>query len=270
MTHRRVSMESRIDAAERRSRILGVTVAGLVLFAVITAADRADVLRASGFQLIGGNGDVRAELAFRDGHPGLFIKDEEGHDRLLATHDLGGTGLYVNDEHGTTRIGVAQFAHGGGGVALHGPDSKGAAVLYFKGQGSLRCFDSEGQVTNQVLAASPDIPLPEEWSTFFVCFLVANPEYSPGPPEEERSITAGHIQYQLRIQESGRAVVSGGLGEGPNASIVGLTILRAETLAEAQEIADADPAVRAGRLLAQVREWWVPADRLPERAVMNS
>ncbi len=32
----------------------------------------------------------------------------------------------------TTRVGVAQFAHGGGGVALYGPDSKVAAVLYLK------------------------------------------------------------------------------------------------------------------------------------------
>lgn len=35
------------------------------------------------------------------------------------------------------------------------------------------------------------------------------------------------------------------------------------TVAEAQALADADPAVRAGRLLAWVREWWVPAGRLP-------
>ncbi len=68
---------------------------------------------------------------------------------------------------------MAQFAHGGG-VALRGPDSKGAAVLYFKDQGSLRSFDSEGQVTNQVLAVREGLPIPKEWSTHFVWFLAAS------------------------------------------------------------------------------------------------
>ena len=44
------------------------------------------------------------------------------------------------------------FAHGGGVVALHGQDSKGAAVLYLKDEGSLRFFESEGGITNQVTA----------------------------------------------------------------------------------------------------------------------
>jgi len=59
--------------------------------------------------------------------------------------------LYVRDASDQVRIGVAQFAHGGGGVALHGAAAKGAAVLYFKEQGSLTFYDSEGNV----IARSP-------------------------------------------------------------------------------------------------------------------
>ena len=54
-----------------------------------------------------------------------------------------------------------------------------------------------------------------------------------------------------------------GLGEGPGESIIGLTIVRADSLAEAQAIADADPAVKASRVDGSVREWRVPAGRLP-------
>lgn len=108
-----------------------------------------------------------------------------------------------------------------------------------------------------------DIPIPEDWSTHFVWLLVANPDYSPASKNDERAITAAHIQYQLRLQEDGRAIAAGGLGDGPGESIVGLTILRVETLVEARAIAESDPAVRAGRLLAWVREWWVPAGRIP-------
>jgi uncharacterized protein YciI len=112
-------------------------------------------------------------------------------------------------------------------------------------------------------AAAQDLPIPEEWSTHYAWFLVVNPEYSPGAQEAERAVTAAHIQYQLRLQENGQAIAAGGLGEGPGESIIGLTIIRAESLAEAKAIAAADPAVEAGRLIAWVREWWVPAERLP-------
>ena len=96
-----------------------------------------------------------AELSAGDGEPGLFLKGDDGVNRAALFHTDDGTGLYIMDADGVTRIGIAQFEHGGGGVALHGPESKGAAVLYFKDEGSLRFFGPEGEVTNQVTAAKP-------------------------------------------------------------------------------------------------------------------
>jgi len=109
-----------------------------------------------------------------------------------------------------------------------------------------------------------ELPIPEEWETHYAWFLVANPDYHPASRDEEQALTSAHIQYQLRLQETDQAIVAGGLGKGPDESIVGLTILRAESLAEAEAIAGDDPAVRAGRLVSWVREWWVPAGRLPK------
>jgi hypothetical protein len=43
-------------------------------------------------------------------------------------------------------VGGTLFAHGGGGFALHGPEAKGAAVLYLKGDGNLTFFGAEGEV----------------------------------------------------------------------------------------------------------------------------
>lgn len=108
-----------------------------------------------------------------------------------------------------------------------------------------------------------DIPIPEEWDTHYVWFLVTNANYQGASQDEEKALTSAHIQYQLRLQEANQSIVAGGLGKGPDESIVGITILRAESLAEAQAIAGADPAVRAGRFVSWVREWWVPAGRLP-------
>jgi len=73
--------------------------------------------------------------------------DESGQDRLSLNHDAGGTALFIRDEGGVIRLGAAHFAHGGGGFALHGPDSRGAAVLYYDESGSLSFFDPEGNIT---------------------------------------------------------------------------------------------------------------------------
>lgn len=112
--------------------------------------------------------------------------------------------------------------------------------------------------------SAQDLPLPDQWATHYVWILISNPDYSPASEDEEAALTAAHIQYQLRLQADGRAIAAGGLGQGePGDLMVGLTILRAESLAEAKAMAAADPAVEAGRLRIRVREWWVPAQRLP-------
>lgn len=132
-----------------------VLLGSVVILALVLIAGRASesgIVRAQSIQLISEDGRVLAELSGQDGNAGLYLKDSEGMNRAAFFHAVDATGLYIMDSDGVTRVGIAQFAHGGGGVALHGQDSKGAAVLYLKGEGSLRFFDSEGEVTNQVTA----------------------------------------------------------------------------------------------------------------------
>ena len=84
----------------------------------------------------------------------IQLVDDAGQVRIDLRHDTTETGLFVLDESGGTRISVAQFGHGGGGFALHGPEMKGAAVLYLKGQGSLTFFDEAGEVTQRIPSPS--------------------------------------------------------------------------------------------------------------------
>jgi uncharacterized protein YciI len=124
-----------------------------------------------------------------------------------------------------------------------------------------------GLLLTAVIATTPaggqDLPVPAQWSTHFAWFLVANRDYRPVSPAADSAITHDHIQYQLRLQAEGLAIVSGGFAPSPDDPVIGLTILRATNLAEARRVAEDDPAVRSGRLIARVREWWVPTDRLP-------
>jgi hypothetical protein len=130
--------------------ILAAVLVVLISYLYITSGQTSEVIQARGFQLVSAGGQTMGGLEFQGDFPSLYLTDNEGNQRLVATHDETGTQLFLNDEFGTTRVGVAQFSHGGGGIALHGENSKGAAVLYFKEEGSLRFFDADGNVTNQL------------------------------------------------------------------------------------------------------------------------
>jgi hypothetical protein len=127
--HAIARLERRLRRLESLSRLLGAGLA-LSLLLVLGAffsprSPESDVVRARRLQVV----------------------DETGRVRIDLRHDSTETGLFVLDDAGNPRVGAAQFAHGGGGFALHGPGLKGAAVLYLKGAGTLSFYDSSGAVT---------------------------------------------------------------------------------------------------------------------------
>ncbi len=101
-------------------------------------------------QLVDVEGRTRAVIEVTDAGPTFRLLDERGDDRVVLTHDAEQTGLFLQDGAGQIRVGVAQFAHGGGGVALHGEEGRGAAVLYLKGKGSLSFYDQQGEVIDRI------------------------------------------------------------------------------------------------------------------------
>ena len=148
----RDNIDSRIRRLQGVVALLALVLAAILFWlAVETPAHK--ILRTEALHLVTPDGDMIAQLETRDGYPLLVLKDENGTERVSLFHNAAGSGLYIADEKTTTRIGVAQFAHGGGGVALHGNDGKGALVMYFKSSGSLRFFDNEGEVIREISAA---------------------------------------------------------------------------------------------------------------------
>ena len=155
MRHSLEMLEKRRTARlETSNKILLIAIGTCLVIFLSGAATPLAELRAKSFQLLAEDGTVRAELVTRYDSPGLFLKDPDGVDRVAVFHDPDSSGMYVMDSAGVTRIGIAQFSHGGGGLALHGPESKGAAVLYFKREGSLRLFDADGNITNEIRAST--------------------------------------------------------------------------------------------------------------------
>jgi uncharacterized protein YciI len=117
-----------------------------------------------------------------------------------------------------------------------------------------------------VAAVDAPLPLPDRWDLRYAVLLERDPAWAaPADAAAAEALTQAHIQYTLRLQRDGLALAAGPLVPGTEAGdgLVGLTLLRVKDLATAQRIAAEDPAVKAGRLKATVREWRVPAGRLP-------
>ncbi len=144
-------IETRLRRAERWVIALGMLLAVAVAGLAYLQFHPIGMLRLSSLEMVDANGNTVGLLGQKDGRTGLFLMDEASVPRVSVFHADDADGLYIDDGQGVTRIGVAQFAHGGGGVALHGPDSQGAAVLYYKDKGSLRFFNKDGKVVHEIV-----------------------------------------------------------------------------------------------------------------------
>ena len=84
----------------------------------------------------------------------------------------------------------------------------------------------------------------------------ANPrEYDDA--ELER-IQREHLAYHARLRAAGQVVTNGPVINPPDPALRGLTFYRTGSLAEARRLAEADPAVLAGRLTVEIMTWYCP------------
>ncbi len=93
----------------------------------------------------------------------------------------------------------------------------------------------------------------------FELVLLRRPE-SPSDYDdaELERIQREHLAHHERLRASGQVVTNGPVVESPDPSLRGLTFYRTGSLAEARRLAEADPAVRAGRLAVEIMTWYCP------------
>jgi uncharacterized protein len=111
------------------------------------------------------------------------------------------------------------------------------------------------------------VGLPSEFDSYAVVLLRRPRDARDLPSDEEERLQMRHVRYIMSLVESGAAYAGGPLLDGSDPSLVGLMIFRAP-LEEARGLADEDPKVRAGQLVAETFMWSFPAGQLDfERAV---
>ena len=93
----------------------------------------------------------------------------------------------------------------------------------------------------------------------FELVLLRRPPDAPAYDEETlERIQREHLAYHASLRASGDVATNGPVMDQPDESLRGLTFYRTGSLARARELAEADPAVRAGRLAVEVMTWLCP------------
>jgi uncharacterized protein YciI len=102
---------------------------------------------------------------------------------------------------------------------------------------------------------------PADLSTYYFGFLKKGAAWTPERTPETQTIQEGHMAHLNASAKSGKLVIAGPMGD--NGDIRGILVYKTATVEEARAIAEADPAVKAGRLRVELHKWFVTKGALP-------
>jgi uncharacterized protein YciI len=102
---------------------------------------------------------------------------------------------------------------------------------------------------------------PAELSTYYFGFLKKGQAWTAEKTPETQKIQEGHMAHLNASGKSGKLVIAGPLGD--DGDIRGILVYKTATVEEARSIAEADPAVKAGRLRVELHKWFVTRGALP-------
>ncbi len=88
---------------------------------------------------------------------------------------------------------------------------------------------------------------------YFMVFLNAGPNRSQSA-EESTEIQKQHLAHISKLAKSGAVAVAGPFGDEGDTR--GILIFNLPTREEVEKLANEDPAVKAGRLVVEIRPWW--------------
>lgn len=84
--------------------------------------------------------------------------------------------------------------------------------------------------------------------------LKRGPNWTPEKTPETQKIQEGHMANINRMAKLGKLVAAGPMGD--NSNVAGIFVFKAASVDEAKALASEDPAIKAGRLVLELAEWW--------------
>jgi uncharacterized protein YciI len=100
------------------------------------------------------------------------------------------------------------------------------------------------------------VDVPRNLKPYFLCLLRKGPQWdNPSGQEDLMPLQLAFLREQT---EAGKIVMTGPVLD-QNDGLTGISLVQAENLEQAQAVANADPAVKAGRLVVEVRPVFLPA-----------
>ncbi|WP_299704430.1 YciI family protein [uncultured Pontibacter sp.] len=91
-----------------------------------------------------------------------------------------------------------------------------------------------------------------QMKTYYMALLKKGP-YQPTDTAEVNSIQRGHMAHIRKMAADGKLVMAGPFLD--NGDLRGIFIFDVATLEEAQALTQADPAVKAGKLIMELHPW---------------
>lgn len=93
-----------------------------------------------------------------------------------------------------------------------------------------------------------------EMTTYYVALLYRGPSWTPESTPETQRIQEGHMGHIKEMAAAGKLTLAGPFGDDGN--LRGMFVFQVGSMEEAKALCDADPAVRAGRLAAELHPWF--------------
>jgi uncharacterized protein len=97
-----------------------------------------------------------------------------------------------------------------------------------------------------------------QFDHFAVALLILRPDAPQHDEEEAAKLQDAHLAHLAELHEAGHLLAAGPLLGPPDEKLRGLSIFRVGA-EQARELAERDPAVRAGRFSVEILPWMVPA-----------
>lgn len=92
-----------------------------------------------------------------------------------------------------------------------------------------------------------------EMTTYYLALLRRGPAWTPAQTPEVERLQETHMANIGKMAGEGKLVVAGPFGD--DGDLRGIFIFKVGSLAEAKALCGQDPAVKAGRLIAEVHPW---------------